>query len=71
MRSVLVLTVSGKDRAGLVEQLADLVAANGGNWEHCRMVHLAGRFVGLLQVVLRVKRNKSLKLRCAQWRAWM
>lgn len=50
METVLVLTISGKDRAGLVEQLADVVAAHGGNWERCRMAHLAGRFVGLLEV---------------------
>lgn len=50
METVLVLTVSGKDRAGLVEQLADVIATHRGNWEHCRMAHLAGRFVGLLEV---------------------
>ena len=50
METVLVLTISGKDRAGLVEQLAEVVATHGGNWEHCRMAHLAGRFVGLLEV---------------------
>ncbi|MBL6913263.1 MAG: hypothetical protein ISR40_06345 [Puniceicoccaceae bacterium] len=52
MDGVLVLTISGKDRAGLVEKLADVVAAHGGNWEHCRMAHLAGRFVGLLEVTV-------------------
>ena len=50
METVLVLTISGRDRSGLVEQLADVIAAHGGNWEHCRMAHLAGRFVGLLEV---------------------
>lgn len=44
------LTISGEDRAGLVEQLADVIATHHGNWEHCRMAHLAGRFVGLLEV---------------------
>ena len=52
MDGVLVLTISGKDRAGLVEKLADVVAAHGGNLEHCRMAHLAGRFVGLLEVTV-------------------
>jgi glycine cleavage system regulatory protein len=50
MDSVLVLTISGRDRSGLVEQLAEVIAAHDGNWEHCRMAHLAGRFVGLLEV---------------------
>ncbi len=50
MESVLILTISGQDRAGLVERLAQVIAEHNGNWEHCRMAHLAGRFVGLLEV---------------------
>lgn len=50
MDSILIVTMSGPDRAGLVEQLAGVVADYKANWEHCRMVHLADRFVGLLQV---------------------
>ena len=46
----MIVTISGPDRAGLVERLADVVAEHSGNWEHCRMVHLADRFVGLLQI---------------------
>lgn len=61
MQSVLVVTISGQDRAGLVERLADVVAANGGNWEHCRMAHLAGRFVGLLQVTVPGEQQQELE----------
>jgi glycine cleavage system regulatory protein len=61
METVLVLTISGKDRAGLVEQLADVIAAHGGNWEHCRMAHLAGRFVGLLEVSVSGQRQQNLQ----------
>jgi len=50
MESILVLTISGVDRAGLVERLAEVIAAHHGNWEHCRMAHLAGRFVGILEL---------------------
>lgn len=50
MDSILVVTISGPDRAGLVEQLATVIAEHSGNWEHCRMAHLADRFVGLLQI---------------------
>ena len=32
METVLVLTISGRDRSGLVEQLADVIAVHGGNW---------------------------------------
>lgn len=62
MDGVLVLTISGKDRAGLVEKLADVIAAHGGNWEHCRMAHLAGRFVGLLEVTVAGERQQDLEV---------
>lgn len=50
MDSVLIITISGEDRPGLVGELASVVAEHGGNWEHCRMADLSGRFAGLLQV---------------------
>lgn len=62
MEGVLILTISGKDRAGLVEKLADVVAAHGGNWEHCRMAHLAGRFVGLLEVTVSGDKQQDLEV---------
>ena len=61
MNSVLVLTISGQDRAGLVEKLADVIAEHGGNWEHCRMAHLAGRFVGLLEVTVTGNQQQDLE----------
>lgn len=66
MHSVLVLTVSGPDQSGLVERLAEVVAEHGGNWEHSRMAHLAGRFVGLLQVSVAIDSQQDLEaaLRC-------
>ena len=62
MDGVLVLTISGQDRAGLVEKLADVIAAHGGNWEHCRMAHLAGRFVGLLEVTVAGDHQQDLEV---------
>ena len=50
MKQSLVMTVIGKDRPGLVEKLSAIIEAHGGNWEESRMVHLAGRFAGLLRV---------------------
>lgn len=61
MQSVLILTVSGTDRAGLVERLAETIAKHGANWEHCRMAHLADRFVGLLQVSVPATRQGALE----------
>ena len=62
MDGVIVLTISGQDRAGLVETLADVIAAHGGNWEHCRMAHLAGRFVGLLEVTVSGEKQQDLEV---------
>jgi len=50
MRDTLVLTVLATDRTGLVESLAQRIAAAGGNWEECRMARLAGQFAGILLV---------------------
>jgi Glycine cleavage system regulatory protein len=62
MRSVLILTISGRDRAGLVEQLASVIAEHGGNWEICRMAHLAGRFVGLLELTVPSDHQQDLEV---------
>ncbi|MGB4777473.1 glycine cleavage system protein R [Microbacterium sp.] len=46
----LVLTVVGDDRAGLVSELAQVVAAHGGNWEQSELAELAGAFAGVVLV---------------------
>jgi glycine cleavage system regulatory protein len=50
MTTDLVLTLLGPDRPGLVEAVADAIAAHGGNWLESRMAHLAGKFAGILRV---------------------
>ncbi len=45
----LVLTLLGPDRPGLVEAVAERVAAHGGNWLESRMARLAGKFAGILR----------------------
>jgi len=46
----IVMTLIGKDRPGLVESLAEVVAKHNANWLDGRMSHLAGQFAGILQV---------------------
>jgi len=46
----LVLTLIGPDRPGLVEAVAEIVSAQGGNWLESRMARLAGKFAGILRV---------------------
>jgi glycine cleavage system regulatory protein len=56
----LVLTLIGPDRPGLVEAMAEVVAAHGGNWLESRMAHLAGKFAGILHVEVPEHRAKAL-----------
>ena len=52
MARVLVLTVIGEDRPGLVEALAQLISEHEGSWHESRMAKLAGHFAGVVQVHL-------------------
>src|SRR5437763_7271889 len=45
----LVLTLIGPARPGLVEAVAGIIAAHGGNWLESRMTELAGKFAGILR----------------------
>ncbi len=57
----LILTLIGPDRPGIVESVAEAVAANGGNWAESRMAHLAGRFAGVLRVEVPPSRVEALE----------
>lgn len=60
MQVPLVMTVLGRDRTGLVEALARLVAEHGGNWLESRMCRLGGEFAGILRIELPTDRQSSL-----------
>ena len=60
MARTLVLTAIGPDRPGLVEALADTIAAHGGSWDESRMARLAGHFAGVVQVQLPEERAAGL-----------
>lgn len=49
MQRTLVMTIMGKDRPGLVESLARIIADHGGNWLESRMCRLGGEFAGILR----------------------
>jgi len=59
--NTLVLTVVGHDRAGLVADVADVVAAHGGNWEDSSLAELAGAFAGIIQVSVPAGRAQELR----------
>lgn len=48
----IVVTFVGKDKPGLVDQLAALIVKHSGNWLGSSMSHLAGQFAGIIQVEL-------------------
>ena len=50
--TTLVLTVVGDDRVGLIKALADIVSANGGNWERSHLAELEGTFAGVVLVTV-------------------
>jgi glycine cleavage system regulatory protein len=50
MQRLLVMTIIGQDRPGLVDSVAGLVAEHGGNWLESRMSRLGGQFAGILRV---------------------
>jgi glycine cleavage system regulatory protein len=50
MAASFVLTISGRDRPGVVENVADAVSRCGASWQESRMARLAGRFSGIVQV---------------------
>lgn len=48
----LVLTVIGDDRPGLVSALSSRLKAHGALWERSQMSRLAGKFAGIVEVVV-------------------
>ena len=61
MQVPLVMTVIGKDRTGLVESIARLVADHGGNWLESRMCRLGGEYAGILRVQVPAERRAALE----------
>jgi glycine cleavage system regulatory protein len=54
------MTVIGRDRPGLVESVAALVADHGGNWLESRMSRLGGQFAGILRVQVPGENEEAL-----------
>lgn len=54
------MTVIGRDRPGLVDSVAQVVAAHDGNWLESRMSRLGGQFAGILRVSVPASRQSAL-----------
>ena len=61
MQLLLVMTVIGRDRPGLVESIASIVADHGGNWLESRMCRLGGEFAGILRIHIPAEKQKALE----------
>lgn len=55
------MTIIGRDRPGLVDSVAQVVAAHGGNWLESRMSRLGGQFAGILRVAVPAPRRAALE----------
>ncbi len=51
MRHV-VISFLGKDRPGIVDNLATIIKQHKGNWQTSSMRHLSGHFAGILEVLV-------------------
>ena len=60
MQNLLVLTVIGKDRTGLIRSLSQNIADHGGNWLESRMCRLGGEFAGILRIHIPKDKEPSL-----------
>jgi glycine cleavage system regulatory protein len=61
MEALLVMTIIGRDRPGLVDSVAQVVAAHGGNWLESRMSRLGGQFAGILRVAVPAVRQVAME----------
>lgn len=61
MNSTLILTVIGRDRAGIVDDVSSAIIDNGGNWLESRMCNLAGQFAGVLRVECPQEKQANLR----------
>lgn len=60
----MVLTVVGKDQAGLIEQIAQCVNQADGNWLKSSFCHLSGHFAGFVEVMLPKQNHNALIQAC-------
>ena len=55
-----VLTIIGRDRAGIVSSLADVVRFHDGNWKRSELAEIAGTFAGVVVVEVGADRVDEL-----------
>lgn len=61
MLSTITMTIIGPDRPGIVQLVADRIAAHDGNWLESRMCRLGGQFAGIVQASVPAGQASSLE----------
>ncbi|WP_338133055.1 glycine cleavage system protein R [Photobacterium phosphoreum] len=61
MMKQLIVTIIGKDKPGLVEQLSDTVYLHHANWVSSSLSQLGGQFAGIIQMEVANKHFVSLR----------
>lgn len=56
----LVITLLSEDKPGVVQQVAQIIAAANGSWHESRMSQLAGKFAGILKISIADDKVDSL-----------
>lgn len=62
----MVLTLIGKDRAGLVDAVAKCITDADGNWLRSSFCQLSGQFAGFIEVMLPQENHRLLTDSCAK-----
>ena len=60
----MVLSIIGKDKSGLVEQLAQAVKNAEGNWLESSFCQLGGQFAGFVEIMLPRENHNALIQHC-------
>ncbi|QCZ94465.1 glycine cleavage system protein R [Salinimonas iocasae] len=55
-----VISIMGKDKAGIVDAIAKNVYQHGGNWQSSSFAHMAGMFTGFVEVQVPEDRHEEL-----------
>lgn len=62
----LVLSILSKDKPGIVESLAAVIAKHNGNWTESKLMHLGGQFAGILRIDVDENKVSELELALKQ-----
>ncbi len=60
MTDSLVFMVTGDDRPGIVEAMAEVAVSHGGNWLESEITRVAGKVAGIIQVEVPKKKAEAL-----------